>query len=146
MSKSRAAARAFVAVAGVIALALVVGGATGCARSTVFASADAGKTIEIAVGETFEIELVSNPTTGYSWQVDEIDEAVAKQVGEPEYSTEAQKEEIVGAAGVERFAFEGVAAGEFTLRLVYVRPWEYDESSPTIEPESEFTITVVVLK
>ena len=97
---------------------------------------DAGRQIELAVGEKMLVTLDSNPTTGYQWEVAEIDEAVLKQQG-TEY--DADSSQLVGSGGEETFTFEAVGAGETTLTLIYHRPWEEG-----VEPAETFSVTVVV--
>jgi inhibitor of cysteine peptidase len=97
---------------------------------------DNGSAVELAVGQALVIRLESNPTTGYSWQVAEIDGAVLKQVGEAAF--EAQSD-LLGAPGAETLRFEASGSGQATLKLVYHRPWEKD-----VEPLETFTVAVTV--
>ncbi|OQY36350.1 MAG: hypothetical protein B6243_03410 [Anaerolineaceae bacterium 4572_5.2] len=98
---------------------------------------DAGKKIELTVGEKMLVTLDSNPTTGFVWEIAEIDEAVLLQQGEAKYSSEETS--LVGSGGVEAFTFEAVGAGKTALQLIYHRPWEED-----VEPVEVFSVTVVV--
>lgn len=100
---------------------------------------DQGSTVELEVGQTLVVELISNPTTGYSWQVLELDAGVLAQQGEPEYVEDSQSEGLVGAGGTETFRFEALLAGQTTLSLGYLRPWEEN-----VDPIETFTITVTV--
>lgn len=110
---------------------------TACSSNAVKIGADAnGQTIELAAGQKLVLSLESNPTTGFDWEVSEIDEAVIKQSGESEYKSES---DLLGAGGVRTFTFKAVAAGTSTLKLVYHRSWEKD-----IPPEQEFTVTINV--
>ena len=84
-------------------------------------AADNGQAITAAVGQTLVIELVSNPTTGYSWQIDQIDAAILQQVGEVQYASDSN---LTGSGGVETFTFTVVGSGETTLTLIYHRTWE----------------------
>lgn len=83
--------------------------------------------VTVAVGASFEVHMDSNPTTGYSWRIREpLDPHLS--AGPKRYlgPGEAKPGEPVrvGAGGVEYFSFTGVTAGEATLVLEYVRPWE----------------------
>ena len=100
---------------------------------------DNGSQVELSSGQVLAVTLESNPTTGHSWQVSEVDQAVLAQVGEAEFR-EAPKEDeqMVGVGGTETFRF-AASAGETTLTLVYHRPWEED-----VEPLETFTVQVVV--
>jgi inhibitor of cysteine peptidase len=82
---------------------------------------DAGRTIEIGVGQQFVIALGSNPTTGYSWQ-ESYDETMLKLV-EKTYEEEAE-EDLVGAGGIEYFRFKALKEGGTTITLTYEQPWE----------------------
>lgn len=97
---------------------------------------NAGQTITLNVGDTFSVELEGNPSTGYTWEVAEMDTAVLKQVGETEFVTES---DLVGASGVLKIRFEAIGRGETSLNLVYHRPWEED-----VPPEEIFEVSVVV--
>jgi len=102
-------------------------------------AADNGSQAELSSGQVLEVTLASNPTTGYSWQVSEVDGAVLTQLGEAEFQqAPTEGEPLVGAGGTETFRFVA-ATGETTLALVYHRPWEED-----VEPLEIFTVQVVV--
>jgi len=75
------------------------------------------------VGEEFSFQLESNPGTGYSWQLQEIDEAVLRLKSQTPIAPEDGR---MGAPGYERFVFEGVGPGAQTLVLHYRRVWETD--------------------
>ena len=109
----------------------------------VLGAEDDGSVVELAEGQALVVTLESNPTTGYSWEVSEVDEDVLMQMGDPEFkeaaaSAAAEGEQLVGAGGTETFYFSS-AAGETTLTLVYHRPWEED-----VEPEQIFSVEVIV--
>ena len=89
-------------------------------------------------GDVLVVTLVSNPTTGYSWQVMEIDNAVLIQEGGPEYKQSPNTEGLVGTGSMETFRFETIGAGEVKLELGYMRPWE------SALPLETFTIQMVV--
>ena len=95
-----------------------------------------GSSVELAKGQMLVISLESNPTTGYSWEVVEPDEAVLRQVGEAEFTPQS---DLIGASGVEVLRLEGTGAGKMTLKLVYHRPWEKD-----VEPLETFAVEVTV--
>ena len=107
--------------------------------TVVLGAADNGSQAELAAGQELEVTLESNPTTGYSWEVAEVDGSVLAQVGDAEFK-EAPKEDeqMVGVGGTETFCFSS-STGETTLTLVYHRPWEED-----VEPLETFTVQVVV--
>lgn len=104
---------------------------SGCgANGTHLTGADNGKQISLKTGDIFTVTLDSNVTTGYSWQVTELDQAVLVQEGEPEYKQAPGSEGSVGAGGTETFRFKAVGSGTTSLGLGYMRPWE---SEPPVE-------------
>ena len=108
-------------------------------QTLVLGAKDNGSQVQLASGQVLEVTLDSNPTTGFRWEVSEVDGAVLTQVGEAEFQ-EAPKdsEEMVGVGGTETFRFSS-AAGETTLTLVYRRPWEEG-----VDPLESFTVEVEV--
>ena len=105
----------------------------------VLGAEDNGSQVELSSGQVLEVTLESNPPTGYSWQVSEVDDAVLTQLGEPEFQqAPTEGEPLVGAGGAETFRF-AATTGETTLTLVYHRPWEEG-----VEPLETFTVQVVV--
>ena len=108
-----------------------------CSPMEIFDEAHNGKTIALKTGETFEINLEGNPTTGYTWEVETApDPAVLDLSGEIDYKSSSAK---VGAGGVFVFPYQAVGPGETTLRLIYHRPWEEDE-----EPLELYELTVQI--
>jgi inhibitor of cysteine peptidase len=97
---------------------------------------DNGRTVELKVGETIEVALQGNPTTGYQWQVASIDTTVLSAVGEPEYTPDS---DAIGSGGVFVFQFKALAAATTPLQLEYLRVWETD-----VPPTELFTLNVVI--
>lgn len=114
--------------------------ATGTVDRTLTES-DNGSTITLAVGETLQVELPSNPTTGYSWKVTSNDADVLTPLGEPQFALQARTTPMPGAGGTQTFHFQAVGKGQTTLTLVYVRPWE---TSVTPTPNDTWTVQVTV--
>lgn len=77
--------------------------------------------INARIGETFSIELESNPTTGYEWHADFDSNKVKlkEKTFEP-----AKSNENIGAAGREVLVFETIAEGSSIIRFDYKRSWE----------------------
>lgn len=93
--------------------------------------------IKITKGETLEVRLPGNPTTGYTWEVTQIDRAVLDPLGEPEFIQDDGGG--VGAGGRLVLRFKASQPGECFLRLDYRRPWEVG-----VAPEQVFELLVVV--
>lgn len=80
-----------------------------------------------------------NITTGYAWELEEINAELLRQVGEMEYREKSDDpdQEIVGAPGEFFFTFEALKSGKTSLRLIYHRSFEEG-----VEPLETFTLTV----
>ncbi len=95
------------------------------------------KIINLKVGQIFILELPSNPSTSYQWEVFEIDNTLLKPIGKSEF-TSSTKSQIVGAPGIEKFKFKAIKKGKTKLTLQYKRPWE---NKP---PSSVFSVFVII--
>jgi len=104
--------------------------------SPVYQRSDAANKIRTTVGSSFVVELSSNPTTGYSWQVSEgyqlADNSPGLDVSGCEYvrnaATSNAQPRMVGVGGVERWVFVAKAEGEQLVPLQYARPWEKEDN------------------
>ena len=83
----------------------------------VYTAAD--RELDAVVGEPIVLELESNPTTGYDWEI-EFDESALRLV-DREFE---QASPGVGVGGRERFVLEPLVAGAVSLKAVLKRPWE----------------------
>ena len=83
-----------------------------------------GRTAQVRVGETIEVTLPENASTGYSWTVDRLDADIVQQ-----HSAESRNPaKAIGAPGTILFTFEAVKAGTGEIALKYWRSWEGDAS------------------
>lgn len=101
-----------------------------------------GDTVNLRIGQIVVITLESNPTTGYTWEVEELDESILAQVGDIDFIPESESEsepQLVGQGGTQVIHFQALAAGEFTLKLVYHQPWEGGDASP-----ESFSVKIIV--
>jgi inhibitor of cysteine peptidase len=96
-----------------------------------------GTRVPLTAGQTLEVALPGNPTTGFDWALSGTLPSQLASVGVSYESTAPAG--MVGAGGVRAFIYRAAAAGTGTLNLVYARPWETG-----VAPESTFTVTVVV--
>ena len=119
----------------VVALMTAACAANGNETKTIGAS-DAGKTISLTVGDTLEMTLEGNPTTGFNWAADSLDTSILKQVGDPAFTPSST---AIGAGGQVVLNFEAVGSGGTTLHLIYHRSWETG-----VAPEKTFDVTVQV--
>jgi predicted secreted protein len=98
--------------------------------------ADSGSTITVHPGDTLEIVLQGNPTTGYIWEVKPGSEALLKQKGDPTFTPDSK---ALGSEGRMTFKFDVVAVGKGSLVLLYRRTFE-----PEARPLRTFGIRIVV--
>lgn len=118
-----------------LGLVLVVTACSGGAALQLDSGAD-GSEATLTVGETMEIALPGNPTTGFTWEVISVDSAVLTLTGDPSFRADST---LVGSGGTMTLEFDAVAPGTTTLELVYHRPFE------DVPPEDAFSLTVVVV-
>lgn len=104
--------------------------------TTVLTEANNGQTIQLKKEGSLSITLVSNPTTGFQWTIDQIDPAQLKQLGEPDYATDCPNG-LPGCGGRQTFRFTAIAAGQSQLRLIYHRTFE-----PNTPPAQTFSVTI----
>ena len=75
--------------------------------------------ITVNCGETFDIVLESNATTGYQW-TSEYDSGMLDLI-ESKYIVQG---EGIGAGGVEVFTFKPKRVEDTKIRFIYKRDWE----------------------
>jgi inhibitor of cysteine peptidase len=98
---------------------------------------DNGKTIHAKIGQSVEIVLSGNPTTGYSWTVSDIEGKALKQAGKVVYKAgEPQKP---GSGGTFSAHLDAVTSGNSNVKMIYVRPWE-----KSAQPARMFSVSVEV--
>ncbi len=98
---------------------------------------EAFNTATVAKGETFAIELDSNPTTGYAWDV-KLKAGKASLLKE-DFTSSAQPGSMVcGAGGKQVFIFKAEEAGTVEIEAQYKRAWE---NKPPAKLKN-FTVTV----
>jgi inhibitor of cysteine peptidase len=95
--------------------------------------ADRDSDLALTQGETFEVRLPENATTGFQWSIAQLPEVVVLL----EDDTAAPDGLQPGAAGEHRFRFvvRGAPSGRVVLELR--RPWEQE-----IEPEEAFEVRI----
>jgi predicted secreted protein len=101
------------------------------------ALSDPATPIEVAAGETFHIVVVSNPSTGYHWDmIGELDGNIVEFVSN-DYT--ADEPVMPGSGGVDVWTFKAVAAGQTQITLGSFPP----DSSVT-EPQETMTFDIIV--
>ncbi|WP_294538621.1 protease inhibitor I42 family protein [uncultured Rhodoblastus sp.] len=95
------------------------------AAATVLTEADAKAPILVRVGETIELRLSENPSTGYAWSV-AFDPPDAAAVTYSHWK--AQQGGAVGAPGTRDLSIAIRRAGNLVIRANNGRSWEGDAS------------------
>ena len=119
-------------------LGLLFGASTGPGRGVQrLTKADENSTVHLHPGERLEVTLSGNPNTGYTWELNSIDEKILRLLGKPEYRPSSG---ATGSGGEFTFAFEAQRPGQTVLRLVYCRSWEKDK-----QPAEGFEVVVLCI-
>merc|ERR1719421_871345 len=101
--------------------------------------------VGLVMGQKAQVELVSNPSTGYRWFLDN-DGSAADANGNNKIvdfsggEYEAANSEIVGAPGKQVFTFTGSQLGDTTVDLVYRRPWEQNALTGSSRVMIQFSV------
>jgi inhibitor of cysteine peptidase len=105
--------------------------------SVSLAAADDGRNVRVALDGSIVVRLESNPSTGYSWAVDTVDETILTL----EIDTyTAATGGAVGQGGMQELQFRAAGTGQSDVVLKYWRPWEGDAS---IVERFSIAVTVV---
>ncbi|HUS44292.1 MAG TPA: protease inhibitor I42 family protein, partial [Ilumatobacteraceae bacterium] len=110
--------RRWIALVAAVALLAACGDDGG--STLVLDEADSLSEVSLDVGDRLDVELESNPTTGFSWELDPLPDGlqlVSSDFDEPAGS-------LVGAAGTQVFVFDVVGPGNGILRFEYVRVFD----------------------
>jgi inhibitor of cysteine peptidase len=81
--------------------------------------------------ETFEVSLISNLTTGYSWKWVKDNSSTRIDSVSATYVQDKVASGIVGSGGNEIWKFKGKEAGVETLTFEYCRSWEPNSTVET---------------
>ncbi len=119
---------------------LILAAACGSSGEVSVGASASGGQAELEQGQMLVVTLESNPSTGFRWEVADLDQSILQQVGEAEFEVADDRDPPPpGAGGHEIFRFQAVGAGQTTLQMVYHRPWEEG-----VEPLETFSLQVVV--
>lgn len=134
MDKPEQQSRFFQAAA-LLALAVAVAGCE--SDRTRLTESDNGSAVSLWHGDTLEVELSGNPTTGYTWGTVQLNTNILRQSGAVQYSASS---DAAGGGGWYLFRFEAVGSGQTPLRLVYRQPWV-----PAATNDRAFEVSVTVV-
>lgn len=85
---------------------------------------DNGHTVDCSSGDTIEIRLPGNPTTGYLWQQEMEPSSTVLVLKKDTFLTAESEKAMVGVPGTHLFIYEVSGKGKEGIKLIYVRPWE----------------------
>ncbi len=105
-------------------------------KDTKLTEKDAGATIYVKQGDTVEIALEGNPTTGYTWEQAPGASSLLVQQGEPEFQASSS---ALGSGGVMTLRFTAVKAGTADVNLIYHRTFEAN-----VPPLQSFHVTIII--
>ncbi len=97
--------------------------------------------IDLEVGGVRQIELPSNPSTGYAWKLDIIMDDGEPIKVEITKKIPEEKRGLIGAGGLTVITIKGMNPGNAQCILEYKRPWEKDKA-----PAKRVTVDVSVKK
>ncbi len=119
----------------VILLCALIGGCPLLLVETLrFEENDSGATVTAGVGAKVLVSLSGNQSTGYAWEVTEVDDAVLEHT-----NTSFRADCGMPGCGEQGlWTFTALAPGTTTLGMVYHRSWE------EVDPLRTFEITVTV--
>ena len=106
----------------------------GVLEANVFTEDNNGSTVELVTGDTFQIKLNENPTTGYQWT---LETTGGLEIMSDNYSSSAPG--LIGAGGIHEWDIKATASGTQQVTGVYSRSWENLTDS-----EQRFVLTVEV--
>jgi inhibitor of cysteine peptidase len=95
------------------------------AAPDVVTQAYCGQTVALERGGLLTVQLASNGTTGYMWQVAQLPANLRIVAAGSEAPPEPMAgTPIAGAPGTQTFRFQAAKAGPGTLHIVYRQPWD----------------------
>jgi inhibitor of cysteine peptidase len=95
-----------------------------------------GKTTVLKVGQYFTASFPTNPSTGYTWQIDQKPLGI---VTVTDGGVSYPKNKGYGSEGTGSWVIKAAKVGKTTVTFKYVRSWEY-----TTEPAKVHTYNIVV--
>jgi inhibitor of cysteine peptidase len=87
---------------------------------------DRGKTFEVSQGDVISLRLEENPTTGYQWEIDALDEQVVDLQDSNYLMIPGMG---VGGGGMRTFTFKARSPGTAQVRLKLRREWESNDAA-----------------
>ncbi|MBU0529824.1 protease inhibitor I42 family protein [bacterium] len=96
----------------------------GCSSTTISIKENNQKEkYSLREGDIIEVILNANPSTGYIWQIVNIDNLKLTLVDET-YTAKTINKDIVGSGGNKIYHFKAISKGNTAIELIYFRPFE----------------------
>ncbi|MFK4303110.1 inhibitor of cysteine peptidase [Paenibacillus sp. RC254] len=96
---------------------------------------DNGKILRLKKGEAFQITLLENASTGYTWLEEIVSEKNVVLLEKEDY---VGNHTVIGGSGVRAWTYTANEAGQRKVRFHYQRPWLQ-------EAVKSFEITIIVI-
>jgi predicted secreted protein len=81
-------------------------------------------TIETKIGESFVIDLNSDPSNGYSWKIEQLDQSLIKFIKE-DFTPCAQE---LGSDMIQSLHFMPIMKGTSFIELSYEQTWDSNDT------------------
>lgn len=88
---------------------------------------DNDHSFDVAVSDVIEVKLEFQGGTGYTWNVDDLDDTHLTLIDN--ITVNAAKEGVVGGPVTGVWCFKAANPGDTVIKMLYYRPWEKKESS-----------------
>lgn len=110
---------------------------SGCIGGEVSVEVKGDRTIQVKSGQVLKLELESNPTTGYTWEIAGFagSDTLAR-MGKYDYQRSSSR---IGSGGMQIFKFRAKEKGDAKVIFGYKRLWEKEK-----EPITRYTVKVTV--
>jgi len=82
---------------------------------------DNGGKVQMKIGQNLVISLKANPSTGYRWEMADLDETILPLLTR-DYKQREAEPGMVGVGGIVTLSFKAIAAGQANIKLIYTRP------------------------
>ncbi|TNV75284.1 hypothetical protein FGO68_gene9044 [Halteria grandinella] len=103
--------------------------------------------VTLSKGDTLELILKENPSTGYIWQIlDELALPSQLTLRASQHVASENRRGAVGTAGVRKFLITAVEEGEGEFKIVHGRSWEIKAKLERGEDVSESVGKVIKFK
>jgi predicted secreted protein len=84
--------------------------------------ADTARAITLTAGQSFDLPLSANLTTGYHWVLRQKPDSAVIALVKEEYVPFPNPHHVVGSGGTDHWTFRAVRAGSTAFTLAYVSP------------------------